>query len=94
MDNINLADVTNEFVDRKNRCNANKHSDIILRIIHNIRKIKLTLRYYSYIYIPYQVYKTWVELCNILPLSRHAIFQEYLLSVPSVLQCFGHPWNV
>ena len=26
--------------------------------------------------------------------SRHAIFREYLLCVPSVLQCSGHPGNI
>ena len=38
---------------------ANKHPDIFLRIIHNICKIKLTFRYFSYIYISYQMYETW-----------------------------------
>ena len=26
--------------------------------------------------------------------SWHAIFREYSVSVPSVLQCFGHPGNI
>ena len=38
---------------------TNKHSDIFLRIIHTIYKIKLKLRYFSYIYISYQMYITW-----------------------------------
>ena len=38
---------------------ANKHSDIFLRTIHNIWKIKLTLSYFSYVYTPYQMYKMW-----------------------------------
>ena len=40
LDNINLGDVANQFVDKKA---ANKHSDIFLRIIHNICKITLKL---------------------------------------------------
>ena len=48
LDNINLANVANEFVDRKD--SRNKHSDIFLRIIHNICKIKLRVRYFSYYY--------------------------------------------
>ena len=31
---------------------------------------------------------------NMLLPSRHAIFQEYSLSVPSALQCSGHPGNI
>ena len=38
---------------------ANINSDVFLRIIHNICKIKWTLRYFPYIYICYQIYKTW-----------------------------------
>ena len=38
---------------------ANNQSDIFLRITHNVCKIKLALRYFSYIYISYQLYKTW-----------------------------------
>ena len=38
---------------------ANKYSDIFLRIDHNICKIKVTLSYFSYINISYQMYKTW-----------------------------------
>ena len=38
---------------------AKRHSDIFLRIIHNICKIKLTRRYFSNIYISYQMYKSW-----------------------------------
>ena len=38
---------------------TNKHSNIFLRIIHNICKITLTLRYFIAIYISYQMYKTW-----------------------------------
>ena len=38
---------------------ANRHSDIFLRILHDICKIKLTFRYLSYIYISYQMYKSW-----------------------------------
>ena len=34
-----------------------RYPDIFLRIIHNICKIKLTLRYFSYIYISYKMYK-------------------------------------
>ena len=37
---------------------ANKYSDIFLRIIHIICKIQSTLRYFSYIYISYQMYRT------------------------------------
>ena len=39
--------------------NDREHSDISLRIIHNICNIKLTLKYFSYIHISYQMYKTW-----------------------------------
>ena len=38
---------------------ANKQSDVFLRITHNICRIMLTLRYISYIYISYQMCKTW-----------------------------------
>ena len=42
---------------------ANKNSDIFLRIIHNICKIKLTPSYFSYIkifaYISYQMHELW-----------------------------------
>ena len=34
-------------------------NNIFLRFIHNIYKIVLTLRYFSYIYVSYQMYKTW-----------------------------------
>ena len=37
---------------------SNRHPDIFLGINHDICKIKLTLRYFSYIYISYQMYKT------------------------------------
>ena len=37
---------------------ANKHSDIFLRIIHNICKVTLALTYFSSIYISYKIYKT------------------------------------
>ena len=45
---------------------ANKQSDLFLRIPHNICKITLILRYISYIYISYQMYKTWscVTYCH------------------------------
>ena len=33
--------------------------DIFLRILHNICQIKLTLRYFSYIYISFQMDKSW-----------------------------------
>ena len=38
---------------------ANKQSDVFLRITLNICRIMLTLRYISYIYISYQMCKTW-----------------------------------
>ena len=38
---------------------ANKHSDIFPRTIHNTCQIKLTLRYFSYIYVSNQMHKTW-----------------------------------
>ena len=57
MDNTNLADDANEFVDRKTA--PNKQSDIFLKITHNICKIMSALRYFSYIYIYYQIYETW-----------------------------------
>ena len=44
-DNINLADVANEIADKKA---TNKHSDIFLRIIHNICNITLTLRLFVF----------------------------------------------
>ena len=49
---------------------ANKNSDIFLRVIHNISKIKLTPSYFSYIYyIPYQMwsYATFYHLLNRFP---------------------------
>ena len=48
--NINLADVSKDFFFFFiEKTAANKHSDIFLRIIHNICKIKLKLIYFSYI---------------------------------------------
>ena len=44
VDKIDLADVANKSVDKT---------------INNICKIKLTLTYFSYIYICYQIYTTW-----------------------------------
>ena len=38
---------------------ANKHADNFLRTIHNICKIQLALKCFSYIYISYQMYKNW-----------------------------------
>ena len=38
---------------------ANKHFDIFLKIVRSICRITLKLRYFSYIYISYQVYITW-----------------------------------
>ena len=58
LDNINLTDVVHEFVNKK--IAANKQSDIFLRIIHNIYKIKLKLWYFLYIYISYQMYRQLV----------------------------------
>ena len=57
LDNINLADVVNQLVDKKD--SRKKHSGIFLRIIHNICKITLKLSYFSYIYISYHMYKAW-----------------------------------
>ena len=45
LDNINLADVVNEFADKKA---VNKYSDIFLRIIHNICNIALTLHLFIF----------------------------------------------
>ena len=50
---MNLANVANGFVDSKD---SNKHSEIFVRIIHNMCKIQLTHRHFSYIYISYQMY--------------------------------------
>ena len=47
-DNINLAHVASQFVDREDR---RKHSDIYPAIFCYNCKIKLTTRYFSYIYI-------------------------------------------
>ena len=41
LDNINLADVANQFVDRKD--SRKKHSGIFLRIIHNTVEPLLTV---------------------------------------------------
>ena len=38
---------------------AKEQPDIFRRIIHNICKITVTVRYFSSIYISYQMYKTW-----------------------------------
>ena len=38
---------------------AKEQPDIFCRIIHNICKITVTVRYFSSIYISYQMYKTW-----------------------------------
>ena len=48
---------------------ANKNSDIFLRIIHNICKIKLAPSYFSYIHICLYFLSN-VELCNILPFIK------------------------
>ena len=53
LDNINLAEL-NSLTEKKA---ANKNSDIFLRIIHNICKITLILKYFLSIYISYQMYK-------------------------------------
>ena len=51
LDNINLGYVANEFVDG---IDSRKQTyRYFLRTIHNICKIKLTLRYFPYIYISY-----------------------------------------
>ena len=50
LDNINLADVANQFVDRKD--SRKKHSGIFLRIIHNICKITLKLSYFHIFIFP------------------------------------------
>ena len=68
LDNMNLNDGRNEFVDRK----ATKQSDIFVRITHNVCKITITLRYFPYIYISYQMCKmcscvTWHHLLNRFP---------------------------
>ena len=57
LDNINLAHVANQFVGRKD--GRKQTSDNFLRIIHNICKIQLALKCFSYIYISYQMYKNW-----------------------------------
>ena len=46
---INLTDAPNQFVDMKD--SRKQTFGIFLRIIHNICEIKLTLRYFPYIYI-------------------------------------------
>ena len=53
LDNINLAEL-NSLTGKKA---ANKNSDIFLRIIHNICKITLILKYFLSIYISYQMCK-------------------------------------
>ena len=55
LNNINLVDVAHDSVDRKD-FDANKHFDILLRIIHSTCRIKLKLSYVTYIYISYQIY--------------------------------------
>ena len=56
LDNINLADVANEFVNRKDS-RKQTFRQFFLKITHNIRTIKFTLYYKMYI--------TWG--CNIPP---------------------------
>ena len=53
LDNINLADVAHEFVDRKD-----SRKQTLGRFSQNF-SLWLKLRYFSYIYISYQMYITW-----------------------------------
>ena len=68
LDNINLADVANEFVDRKD--SRKQKFGHFFRVIHNICKIKLTPSSFSYIYyISYQMWScaTFYHLLNRFP---------------------------
>ena len=68
VDNINLADFANQFVERKdNRKQTFGHFSQ-----NYIYKIKLTPKYFSYIYIClYFLSNVWnVELCNVLPFIK------------------------
>ena len=62
---------------------ANKHSDIYLGIIHWNCKIKLILRYFSYIYISYQMYKTWICVTFYYSLNRFPPANENRISTSS-----------
>ena len=59
---------------------AIKHSDIFLRIMYNICKIKLTRKYFSYIYISYQMYKTGSCVTFHHPLNRIPLGDDNCIS--------------
>ena len=65
LNNINLVDVAHDSVDRKD-FEANKHFDILLRIIHSICRIKLKLVMLHIFIFPIK-YIYSVGLCSILP---------------------------
>ena len=59
VDNINVTDVVNHFVNRKDRCKQT-FGHFSQNYIYKI--IKLTPRYFHtfiFVYIPYQVYEMW-----------------------------------
>ena len=68
VDNINLADAVNQFVDSKE-----SQKQTFRHFSQNyIHKMKLTPRYFLYIYIClYFLSSVWnVELCNVLPSTK------------------------
>ena len=82
LDNINLADVANQFVYRKDK--RNKHSEIYLKIIYWNCKIKLILKYFIYLYfISYQMHKTWNCVTFYYSLNRFPPANENPISTSS-----------
>ena len=80
LDNINLLMLQIILLIEKTA--ASKHSDIFLRIIHNICKIMLTLRCFLYIYISYQIFiacRTYYHSLNRFPQATD--------------NCIGNSWK-
>ena len=71
--NINLADIANEFVNRKD---SRKHSDIFLRIIHNECKVKSTLGTFQIFLFPV-IYIYNVEICSALPFIKQISISKW-----------------
>ena len=70
LDNINLADVANEFVDRKD--SSKQKFRHFSQNFHNICKINLTSSYFLYIYICFYFLSNVrnADLCKVLPFIK------------------------
>ena len=86
LDSITLADFPHDSVDRKDK-RKQTFGHFFLRIIHSICRIKLKLRYFSCIYISYQMYITWSCVAFYHLLFNTIYYVIYILPIFYVSLC-------